>query len=101
VNQQPWKSLVGLATRARKITSGEELVVKEIQRNKVKLVLLSRDASANTEKKITDKCSYYNIPLRRVENRYELGHAIGKDARVVIGIQDEGFAKKLNALLEE
>jgi ribosomal protein L7Ae-like RNA K-turn-binding protein len=101
VNQQPWKSLVGLATRARKITSGEELVVKEIQRNKVKLVLLSKDASANTEKKICDKCAFYKVPLRRVESRYELGQAIGKDARVVVGILDEGFAKKLNALLEE
>jgi ribosomal protein L7Ae-like RNA K-turn-binding protein len=101
MNQQPWKSLLGLAARARKIISGEELVVKEIQRNKVMLVLLSNDASKNTEKKITDKCSYYKIPVRRVENRFELGQAIGKDARVVIGIQDEGFAKKLNTLLEE
>ncbi|WP_246939828.1 YlxQ family RNA-binding protein [Bacillus pinisoli] len=101
MNQQPWKSLVGLAARARKIISGEELVVKEIQRSKVSLVLLSLDASKNTEKKITDKCAFYKIPLRRVENRYELGQAIGKDARVVIGIQDEGFARKLNTLLEE
>ncbi|WP_456275458.1 YlxQ family RNA-binding protein [Bacillus sp. AK128] len=101
MNQQPWKSLVGLAARARKIISGEELVVKEIQRNKVNLVLLSRDASKNTEKKITDKCSYYRIPLSRVDDRYELGQAIGKDARVVIGIQDAGFAKKLRTLLEE
>ncbi|MFZ3587880.1 YlxQ family RNA-binding protein [Bacillus sp. DJP31] len=101
MNQQPWKSLLGLAARARKITTGEELVVKDIQRNKVMLVLLSSDASKNTEKKITDKCTYYNIPLRRVEDRYELGQAIGKDSRVVVGIQDEGFAKKLDTLLEE
>lgn len=101
MNQQPWKSLLGLAARARKIISGEELVVKEIQRNKVMLVLLSNDASKNTEKKISDKCSYYNIPLRHVTDRYELGQAIGKDARVVVGIQDEGFAKKIDTLLEE
>ncbi|MFD1735857.1 YlxQ family RNA-binding protein [Bacillus salitolerans] len=101
MNEQPWKSLLGLAARARKIVSGEELVVKGIQRKTVKLVLLSKDASGNTEKKITDKCSYYRIPLRLVENRDELGQAIGKDARVVIGVMDEGFANKLNTLLEE
>lgn len=101
MNQQPWKSLVGLATRARKIISGEELVVREIQRNKVNLVLLSLDASKNTEKKITDKCAFYNVPIRRVQDRSELGQAIGKEARVVIGIQDAGFAKKLITLLEE
>jgi ribosomal protein L7Ae-like RNA K-turn-binding protein len=101
MKQTPWKSLLGLAARARKIVTGEELVVKEIQRRTVKLVLLSKDASANTEKKITDKCSYYRIPIRFVDNRYELGKAIGKEARVIIGVMDEGFASKLNTLLEE
>lgn len=101
MNQQPWKSLLGLAARARKIISGEELVVKEIQRKSAKLVLLSKDASKNTEKKIKDKCSFYQVPLRYVPNRSELGQAIGKDERVVIGILDDGFAKKLNTLLEE
>ncbi|MBM6618403.1 YlxQ family RNA-binding protein [Bacillus suaedaesalsae] len=101
MNQKPWKSLLGLAARARKIISGEELVVKEIQRKSAKLVLLSKDASKNTEKKIKDKCSYYQVPIRYVENRSELGQAIGKEERVVIGILDDGFAKKLNTLLEE
>ena len=33
--------LLGLATRARKTISGEELVVKEIRSQKAKLVILS------------------------------------------------------------
>lgn len=96
-----WTSLLGLANRARKIVSGEELVVKEVQKKQAKLVLLSKDASANTTKKITDKCSYYRVPLRFIEDRYTLGQAIGKDARVVIAITDDGFAKKLNELVEQ
>ena len=56
-------SLLGLANRARKIISGEEFVVKEIRSGKAKLVLLSADASANTTKKITDKCTFYQVPL--------------------------------------
>ena len=56
MNQQQWMSLLGLANRARKLISGEELVVKEIRSGKAKLVFLSGDASANTEKKISDKC---------------------------------------------
>ncbi|WP_062197897.1 YlxQ family RNA-binding protein [Massilibacterium senegalense] len=96
-----WSSLLGLANRARKIVSGEELVVKEVQKKQAKLVLLSKDASANTTKKITDKCSYYRVPLRFIEDRYTLGQAIGKDARVVIAITDDGFAKKLNELVEQ
>ena len=98
--QQQWMSLLGLANRARKLISGEELVVKEIRSGKAKLVLLAEDASKNTEKKISDKCAYYQIPLKRVENRSLLGQAIGKEARVVVAVLDEGFAQKLRTLLD-
>ena len=98
--QQKWMSLLGLANRARKLISGEELVVKEIRSGKAKLVLLAADASKNTEKKISDKCAYYQVPLKRVENRSLLGQAIGKEARVVVAVLDEGFAKKLQTLLD-
>jgi ribosomal protein L7Ae-like RNA K-turn-binding protein len=40
-----------LANRARKIISGEELSVKQIQSGKARLIILSADASANTTKK--------------------------------------------------
>ena len=96
----PWMSLLGLANRARKIISGEELSVKEIRNGKAKLVILSSDASDNTTKKITDKCNTYHVPVKMVENRYILGSAIGKEARVVVAILDEGFAKKLLTLLD-
>ncbi|KYD29547.1 MULTISPECIES: YlxQ family RNA-binding protein [Anoxybacillaceae] len=95
-----WASLLGLANRARKVTSGEELTVKEIRSGKAKLVLLAEDASENTMKKIKDKCSSYGVPLRKVSDRYTLGHAIGKDARVVVAIIDEGFANKLLTILD-
>lgn len=93
-------SLLGLANRARKIISGEELTVKQIQGGKARLILLSADASENTTKKITDKCNSYQVPYKIVENRHLLGQAIGKEARVVVAILDEGFAKKMVTLLD-
>ncbi|MBV7503729.1 YlxQ family RNA-binding protein [Bacillus sp. sid0103] len=95
-----WMSLLGLANRARKIISGEELTVKQIQGGKARLILLSADASENTTKKITDKCNSYQVPYKIVENRHLLGQAIGKEARVVVAILDEGFAKKMVTLLD-
>ncbi|ETI70331.1 YlxQ family RNA-binding protein [Neobacillus vireti] len=100
MNQKQWMSLLGLANRARKITTGEELTVKEIRSGKAKLVLLSADASANTTKKITDKCNSYEVPFKMVEDRHLLGQAIGKEARVVVAVMDDGFAKKLITLLD-
>jgi ribosomal protein L7Ae-like RNA K-turn-binding protein len=100
MKQNQWMSLLGLANRARKIISGEELSVKEIRNGKAKLVLLAADASANTTKKITDKCNSYQVPLKMVENRHLLGQAIGKEARVVVAVIEDGFAKKLITLLD-
>lgn len=100
MSNKEWMSLLGLSSRARKIVSGEELVIKEIRNARAKLVLLSEDASANTTKKISDKCTYYQIPLRIVNDRYILGQAIGKDARVVVAVTDSGFANKLMSLLD-
>ncbi|WP_019413993.1 YlxQ family RNA-binding protein [Paenisporosarcina sp. TG20] len=99
--QQQILQLLGLAVRARMLTSGEELVVKEIRNNKAKLVIISTDASDNTMKKIQDKCKSYNVELHVFGDRSDLGHATGKAARVVLAITDEGFAKKITELLNE
>ncbi|WP_436375819.1 YlxQ family RNA-binding protein [Cytobacillus sp. BC1816] len=100
MNSNQWMSLLGLANRARKITSGEELAVKDIRNGKAKLVLLSADASANTAKKVTDKCKSFGVPYKLIQNREMLGKAIGKEARVVVAVLDAGFAKKLLTLLD-
>lgn len=92
---EQWVSLLGLAARARKLVTGEELVVKDIRRKNVSLVLLADDASELTKKKVIDKCKYYNVNVKVVANRSILGTAIGKHERVVVGITDEGFAKKI------
>jgi ribosomal protein L7Ae-like RNA K-turn-binding protein len=100
MKSKQWMSLLGLANRARKIISGEELAVKEIRSGRAKLILLAADASNNTTKKITDKCNFYHIPIKIVENRELLGQAIGKEARVVVAVLDGGFAGKLVTLLD-
>lgn len=101
MRQEKWMSLLGLATRARKTISGEELVIKEIQKARAKLVIISKDASPNTSKKVQDKCNFYKVPYCYVESRAKLGHAIGKEARVVVALLDDGFAKKLASMFDE
>lgn len=86
---------LGLAMRAGKIISGEERVVLALQKQQVQLILLATDASQNTTKKIMDKAKTYRIPVLNMFNRQDLGRAIGKEARVVIGVTDKGFADEL------
>lgn len=87
-------NLIGLAMRARKIVSGEELM-DAIRKKKVSLVILCEDASENTKKRYTDKCSFYEIDLITVDSSLKLNHAIGKSNRMAVGILDEGFKKSI------
>ncbi|MCF6137148.1 YlxQ family RNA-binding protein [Pseudalkalibacillus berkeleyi] len=99
--QSPWFSLIGLANRAGKCVSGEELVLKEIRSQRAKAILLADDASANTRKKLIDKSTYYKIPYYIVPDRVELGNAIGKEQRVTVAVIDNGFAKKLKTYFDQ
>jgi ribosomal protein L7Ae-like RNA K-turn-binding protein len=79
--------------RAGKLISGEELVLEAVRNGKAKAVILSSDASENTTKRMTDKCSFYNVPLHVAFTRSQIGEAIGKEERVVVAITDQGFSK--------
>jgi ribosomal protein L7Ae-like RNA K-turn-binding protein len=92
-------NMIGLAYRARKCSLGEETIVKDIQQQKARLVLIASDIGSQTRKKLTDKCKFYNIPFVIVDDKETLSHAIGKSQRVAIAILDAGFAAKIKSLL--
>ncbi len=58
-DKQRFYQLLGLANRARRLVSGEELVLNEIKKRHAKLVILSNDVSQSTKKKIQDKCPFF------------------------------------------
>lgn len=83
---------LGLAQVAGGLISGEDQVLKAIKNKQAKLVLLARDAGVNTQKKLTDKCQTYQIPLIECYSRQELTQALGKK-RLICCFIDNGFAK--------
>ena len=85
-------SLIGLASRARKVSSGEFSVEKAIKSYNAFLVIVAEDASDNTKKKFSDMCSYYETPIIFYSSKDELGHSIGKEYRASLAILDENFA---------
>ena len=85
-------NLLGLAMRAGKLVTGEELTLKDIRANKVHLVFIAQDAGKNTQKSIKDKSLYYKVPCVDVFDSAQLSLAIGK-SRMVVGVKDQGFAK--------
>ena len=81
-------SLVGLATRARKVVSGEFSTEKSVKSGKSHLVIVSEEASDNT-------CTYYKVPIYLFGTKDELGHAMGQEFRASLSVEDAGFAKSM------
>lgn len=96
--QEQALNLLGIARRAKALVTGESFVIEAIRSQDAKFVVLAADAGPSTAKKITDKSSFYQVPIYRGWQRDELSHAIGMD-RTAIAVTDQGFAKKLIKLL--
>lgn len=90
--------MIGIANRSRKVVLGETCLVN-IQSKKCKYVFIAKDASDNTKKKYIDKCEFYRIPYNQDFSSDYLSSAIGSYNRMVLGIVDDGFAKKIKELV--
>lgn len=99
MNHQKALNLLGLAMRAGKIVSGEELTLKAIRTNNISIVVVASNASENTRKKFKDKCNYYHIRYTELFTQEEISQSIGK-YRMVCGVNDEGFARKIYELIQ-
>ena len=94
-------SLVGLATKAGKIASGEFSTEKSVKTGKGFLVLVAADASENTRKKFSNMCEFYEVPLYILSDKETLGHAMGKEFRASLAVQDWNFAEAIMKVLQD
>ncbi len=94
-------TLLGFASKAGKIVTGNDTILFSLDKSKVKLVLISEDVNFKNIKKIYLRCKRYRIPIYEFSSREELSQSIGKDNRVAIGICDKKFAAKIIEYLEE
>ena len=56
-------AMLGMATKAGKVVSGEFSVEKAVKEGKAWLVLVAEDASDNTKKSFTNMCEFYECDL--------------------------------------
>ena len=94
--------MLGLAMKAGKVVIGTEQVIAFLQKGRLKLVLLSGNASEGTQKKIRFKTEFYKTPLSVLDiDTDELGNLLGKTySPAVVGITDENFANAIIKLLD-
>jgi ribosomal protein L7Ae-like RNA K-turn-binding protein len=86
-------SLLGIATKAGKIDTGEFSTEKAVKEGKSSLVIVASDASDNTKKKFSNMCNYYQVTIRVFSDKVSLGNACGKEFRASLSVNDSGLAK--------
>ena len=89
-------SMVGLARRAGKISSGSVGCEQSVKGKAAKLVIIATDASDNTKKAFTNTCSYYDTECIEYADMQSLGQCIGADERAVVSVNDKNFAKAIS-----
>ncbi|GHP12686.1 50S ribosomal protein L7ae [Lentilactobacillus fungorum] len=98
-NDQAILNFIGIARRASKIVSGQEKLLSEIRSGRIHFLFIASDSGQATQKKFTDKSNYYHIPINNGYTKEVLSNAIGIK-RTIIGISDQGMAKKLIELTD-
>lgn len=87
---------LGLAMKAGDVVSGEFMTERAIRDGSACLVIVAKDASANTKKNFSDSCQFYHIPYREYGRKEELGKAIGKQFRASLAVTDNGLATSIS-----
>jgi len=86
-------SMISLATKAGKTASGEFSTEQSVKSFRAELVIVATDASENTKKKFKNMCEFYEVPIYFYGDKDTLGHAMGKEFRASLAVNDPGFAK--------
>ena len=95
---------LGLCARARRLIIGTPMILDAMRgREKPRLVLCAADNAPNTEKRLTDKCTYYGVRLAHLTCDGErLAAAIGKHRRVAaVAVSDEQMCRLVEKALNE
>jgi ribosomal protein L7Ae-like RNA K-turn-binding protein len=99
INQNKVLGLLGIATKAGKITCGTDAVLEEIKKKKAKIVLVAEDASNRTKENFQHLCENENIPIAIFGNIEDVSKAIGKQNKAVVCIKDKNLSEEIYKII--
>ena len=93
--------MIGLATKAGKIASGEFAVESAVRKGKACLVIIASDASDNTKKSFNDMGAYYHVPVYIYGTKESLGTHTGRGYRASLAVMPVSESPSGNLLIQE
>ena len=92
--------MLGIAAKSGSVVSGEFSTEKAVKTGNAFLVIVSEEASANTNKMFTNMTEFYEVPMYVFGTKEELGRCIGKEFRASLAITDENLANAVENKLK-
>ena len=93
--------LLGLARRAGKLSFGTEACKQDIEKNKIKLIIIAKDSAERTKMNFKNICKEKNIPIFEILNIEEISNSIGQNNKAIIGIKDINFSNEIIKIIKE
>ena len=92
--------MLGIPAKSGNVVSGEFSTEKAVKTGHAYLVIVSEEASDNTNKMFTNMTDFYEVPMYVFGTKEELGRCIGKEFRASLAITDENLANAVEAKLK-
>ena len=92
--------MLGIAAKSGNVVSGEFSTEKAVKTGHAYLVIVSEEASANTNKMFANMTDFYEVPMYVFGTKEELGRCIGKEFRASLAITDENLANAVENKLK-
>ena len=99
INQNKALGLIGISAKAGKVAFGAEQVTEAVERGKVKLVILAKDASEKTKENFVLFCKRRNVRVIIYETIENLSKAIGKQNKAIIAIKDKNLGEEIYKII--
>ena len=92
---------LGFASKARKILTGYNTCLMEINKHRIKLVIVANDISNNSKDKIFQECKKSDVDCLEFSTKDELSHLTGNIDKGIYGVTDSNFAKIIKNEIEK
>ena len=92
--------MLGISAKAGKVVCGNDATLEDIERHKVKLVIVAEDASEKTKKNMKYVCEKNKVPILEFGNIDEISRTIGKTNKAIIGIKSKSLSEAIEKLIK-
>ena len=101
-NNEKLLRALGLCAKARRLVIGTPMICEALRgKQKPFLVITAADNAANTQKRLSDKCTFYGVRLTETAIDGEiLAAAVGKHAKVsAVAVTDENLCRLVESTM--